>query len=203
MSFEPASQTTRLQDYKTATAPLVVSLTPCLVVWRSQGLVVWRSNAKLNFRNSIFPATALLVVSLTRCLVVWRSQGLVVWRSQVLDIKTRTVFVGKLSMPMYCCIGIDFSQCVYKLLHSLALLWCSCVVRLAVHVQATYVADTYAVGVVSVGVCTLHFQWSACLHSAVEQYHIVVAYHGVALFAVPAVYIFGSEMLSFLSGRAV
>ena len=69
-SFEPASQTTSLQDNKPATAPLVVSLTRCLVVWRS--------NAKLNFRNSIFPATALLVVSLTRCLVVWRSQGLVV-----------------------------------------------------------------------------------------------------------------------------
>ena len=50
-------KSTRLQDYKTATASLVVSLTSCLVVWRS--------NAKLNFRNSIIPATALLVVSLS------------------------------------------------------------------------------------------------------------------------------------------
>ena len=144
-------KSTRLQDYKTATASLVVSLTSCLVVWRS--------NAKLNFRNSIFPATALLVVSLTRCLVVWRSQ--------VLDIKTRTVLVGKLSMPMYCCIGIDFSQCVYKLLHGLALLWCSCVVRLAVHIQASYVADAYAVCVVACTMGSRQFKRSAYLHSAV------------------------------------
>ena len=33
--FAIASQTTSPQDYKTATAPLVVSLTRCLVVWRS------------------------------------------------------------------------------------------------------------------------------------------------------------------------
>ena len=68
---------------------------------------------------------------------------------------------------MYCCIGIDFSQCVYKLLHSLALLWCSCVVRLAVYVQATYVADAYAVGVVAIGVGSRQFKWSAYFHSAV------------------------------------
>ena len=104
---------------------------------------------------------------------------------------------------MYCCIGIDFSQCVYKLLHSLALLWCSCVVRLAVHVQATYVADANAVGVISVGVSTCHLRWSTYLHSAVEQYHIVVAYHGIALFSVPAVYIRSRKALALLSGRAV
>ena len=40
--FAVAQQTTRPQDNKPATAPLVVSLTSCLVVWRSQ--------AKLNFR---------------------------------------------------------------------------------------------------------------------------------------------------------
>ena len=51
MSFEPASQTTSLQDNKPATAPLVVSLTRCLVVWRS--------NAKLNFRSSVVPTIAL------------------------------------------------------------------------------------------------------------------------------------------------
>ena len=51
MSFEPASQTTSLQDNKPATAPLVVSLTSCLVVWRSQ--------AKLNFRSSVIPTIAL------------------------------------------------------------------------------------------------------------------------------------------------
>ena len=50
-SFEPASQTTSLQDNKPATAPLVVSLTSCLVVWRS--------NAKLNFRSSVVPTIAL------------------------------------------------------------------------------------------------------------------------------------------------
>ena len=43
LGFAIASQTTRLQDHKPATAPLVVSLTRCLVVWRSQGLVVRRS----------------------------------------------------------------------------------------------------------------------------------------------------------------
>ena len=44
-------KSTRLQDYKTATASLVVSLTRCLVVWRS--------NAKLNFRDSVIPTIAL------------------------------------------------------------------------------------------------------------------------------------------------
>ena len=98
---------------------------------------------------------------------------------------------------MYCCIGIDFSQCVYKLLHSLALLWCSCVVRLAVHVQATYVADANAVGVMSVGVSTCHLRRSAYLHSAVEQYHIVIAYHLKALSAMPLIYIFSRKSETF------
>ena len=83
------------------------------------------------------------------------------------------------------------------------LLRCSGVGRTAVVVQSTNVADAYAISVVAVSVCTLQFQWPACLHSAVEQYHIVVAYHGVPLFSMPAVYIFGRVMLAFLSGRAV
>ena len=117
--FAYASQTTSPQDYKTTSG--------CRMMLRYR-FADYKSTRLQNYKT----ATAPLVVSLTRCLVVWRSQGLVVWRSQ--GLKTRTVFVGKLSVPMYCCVWIDFSQCVYKLLHSLALLRCSCVVRLAVHV---------------------------------------------------------------------
>ena len=83
------------------------------------------------------------------------------------------------------------------------LLRCSGVGRTAVVVQSTNVADAYAISVVAVSVCTLQFQWPARLHSAVEQYHIVIAYHGVPLLTMPTVYIRRTKVLTLLSGRTV
>ena len=117
--------------------------------------------------------------------------------------KTRTVLVCEFAVFVYRDVWKTNFQLVNKLLHSLALFGCPGVFGLAVHVQTSYVADAYAVGVVAVGVSTRHFQWSAYLHSAVEQYHIVVAYHLKALSAMPLIYIFGRKVLTFLCGRAM
>ena len=70
-------------------------------------------------------------------------------------------------MSVNCGVGKTSLQLVNQLFQGMALLLGSCVVRLAVHVQATYVADANAVGVMPVGVSTCHLQWSTCFHSAV------------------------------------
>ena len=104
---------------------------------------------------------------------------------------------------MHCGVWKFSQQGDYQLFHCLALLWRSGVAGFAVLVKAANVADSYAVGVVSVGVCSRLFLGSAYLHSAVEQNYIVVAYHLKALSAVPAVYILGGECLSITGGRAM
>ena len=106
-------------------------------------------------------------------------------------------------MSVNCGVGKTSLQLVNQLFQGMALLLGSCVVRLAVHVQATYVADANAVGVMPLAVGSRLFYLATCFYRTVQQHHIVVAYHGVALFAVPAVYVAGSEMSALLSGRAM
>ena len=83
------------------------------------------------------------------------------------------------------------------------LLWCSGVGRTAVVVQTAYVAYAYAVGVMPKAVGTCLFQRPAAFNGPIYQYHIVVAYHAVSLFTVPAVYIPGCKRLPHTGGRAV
>jgi hypothetical protein len=85
----------------------------------------------------------------------------------------------------------------------MALLLGSCIFWLAVMVQASNVTYANAVGVMPLAVGTCLFQRPAAFDGSIYQYHIVVAYHDVALFAVPAVYIRSPKALALLSGRAM
>ena len=104
---------------------------------------------------------------------------------------------------MNCGVGKTSLQLVNQQFQGMALLFGSCIFWLAVMVQASNVADSYAVSVVPLAVGTCLFQRPTAFDGSIYQYHIVVSYHAVSLFTVPAVYIRSPKALALLSGRAM
>ena len=118
-------------------------------------------------------------------------------------IEAWAVFVGELSVAVYSGVWILLSEGLYQCPKHVALLSGASVFWFAVGIQASYVAYTYAAGVVSCGMSPHPFYWPAGLYGSVEEDNIVVSNHIHALLAVPAVDVGSSKGTALACGTAM
>ena len=120
------------------------------------------------------------------------------------NVKARTRFVCKLSMPVYCRGWVFSSQQFHQITQRGFLLRCACVLWFfIIGSHSTDIANADTVSVLPGAVCAHYLNVAPGVYAAVAVDNKVVAYPVPSQFSVPGIYLLGGRALPGSYARAM